>query len=143
MIGAFKTKLMRFLVIFLPLVLLVWQCSQFGYHSIGGFPTRAAAHAKALEHLHFWYYWITTDMYKIEYSYLENGAYKREAMWYFKDENRLGLEEDIGSGFYVLWPGINRSEIKRLIVQTQQGMPLNSILRKSILPGDTRDIEDK
>ncbi|RYD69574.1 MAG: hypothetical protein EOP53_26950 [Sphingobacteriales bacterium] len=133
---------MRVLLVFLLMVLIVWQCSQFGYHSIGRFPNRAAAHAKALGHLYSWYHLITMDTYKIDYSYIENGEHKREAMWYFKDKNRLGLEDDIGSGFYILWPDINRSEIKRLIKHTQQGMTLNSILHKSILPGDTRDIED-
>jgi hypothetical protein len=125
---------MRFLIVFLLLVLLVWQCSQFGYRSTGGFPTRAAAHAKAVEHLHFWYYLITRNTYKVEYYYLENGDYKHEAMWYFKDKKQVGLEEDFGSGYSKLWPGITRSKLKQLTAQTHQGASIDSLLGQTILP---------
>lgn len=130
---------MRYLAVFLLIVVVAWQCSQFGYHSIGGFPTRAAAHAKAVEHLHFWYYLITRDSYKIAYSYRENGGYKREAVWYFKDKKQLGLEEDFGSGYGKLWPGITRSKLGQLIVPSQQGISLDSLLGQTMRLSHRRD----
>ncbi|RRB04539.1 hypothetical protein [Larkinella rosea] len=70
---------------------------------------------------------------KIEYSYHENSNHKREAMWYFKDKKQLGLEEDFGSGYGILWLGITRSKLEQLIAPSQQEMPLDSLLGQAFI----------
>lgn len=108
---------MRWHSVILLLLLSVPGCDIDDYHYIGLFTNRLAAEQKALEELLDEYDDLDKGYYKILYQFPENNADLKYAVWYDKNLQQLGIENDIYSGMCCAWKGVDQSLLKALVAE--------------------------
>lgn len=101
------------------------------YRNIGEFRTRIEAQNGGIDHILKNYESLPKGDYKIKYSITNTTLVERSpnALWYNKDEARLAIERDLGSGTACKWTEVTRTVLEQALKATDSLSKIDSLAK--------------
>ena len=111
-----------------------------GYRDIGKFSTRIEAQNGGINYILKNYESLPKGDYKIKYSITNTTSTERSpnALWYNKDEARLAIERDLGSGTACKWTEVTRTVLEQALKATDSLSKIDSLAKSDQPLGQCR-----